>query len=112
MIKNITKGNIVSQHYILCNSLLSQARGMMFRKRPLPLVFEFSREKINALHMMFVFFPIDVIFLDKDKEIVEIKENLRPFSFYNPKNRSRYVVELEKGSIAQSRSAIGDVVCF
>lgn len=110
MIKNITKGNIVSPHYLLCISPLSKARGLMFRKRPIPLVFEFRKEKINALHMMFVFFPIDIIFLDKDKKIVELKQNLRPFSFYNPKNKSRYVIELEKGRIAESRSEIGDKI--
>ena len=112
MIKNITKGNIVSPHYLLCTSLLSKARGLMFRKRPIPLVFEFNREKINALHMIFVFFPIDIIFLNKDKEIVELKQNLMPFSFYNPKNKSMYVIELEKGRIAESKSAIGDKITF
>ena len=46
------------------------------------------------MHMFFVFFPIDVLFLDKNKKIIEIKKNLRPFSFYYSKNKAKYVAEL------------------
>lgn len=77
---------------------------------PKTLVFEFSKEKIAPLHMFFVFFTIDVIFLDKNKKIVEIKENFRPFTFYNPKNKAKYVLELEKGIIKRTSSKIGDTI--
>ena len=112
MINNITKGTVLSRNYIFCSSLLSKARGMMFRKRPVSMIFDFRKEKMNPLHMIFVFFPIDIIFLDKAKRIIEIKEELKPFAFYNPKNKSRYIVELEKGTIAESRSKVGDIVSF
>ncbi len=71
----------------------SKARGLMFSRKK-NLVFVFNKEKIIALHMLFVFFPIDVLFLDKEKKIVEIKENFRPFSFYSSENKAKYVVEL------------------
>jgi len=112
MIKNITKGTVISDDYKICSSILCKARGLMFRKNPAALVFEFNREQRNSLHMMFVFFLIDVIFLDKDKKVVEIKENFRPFAMYIPKNKSMYVIELEKGKIAESRSEIGDIIAF
>lgn len=44
--------------------------------------------------MFFVFYPIDVLLLNRNKEIVEIKRNLKPFTFWNSKTKGKYVVEL------------------
>jgi len=60
--------------------------------------------------MLFVFYPIDVLFLDKNKIVVEIKENFMPFAFYTPKNKAQYVTELPKGTIKKSKTEIGDKI--
>ena len=57
-------------------------------------MFVFDKEKRISLHMLFVFFPIDVLFLDKNRKIIEIKKNFKPFTFYKSKNKANYVVEL------------------
>jgi len=44
--------------------------------------------------MFFVFYPIDVLLLNKHKEIVEIKKNFKPFTFWTSKEKGKYVVEL------------------
>ena len=44
--------------------------------------------------MFFVFYPIDVLLLNKHKEIVEIKKNFKPFTLWNSKEKGKYVVEL------------------
>lgn len=49
--------------------------------------------------MFFVFFPIDVLFLNKDKEIVDLKQRLKPFTFYTSKKPAKYVLEMPLGSI-------------
>ena len=77
----------------IVNSVLGKARGLMFSRKK-DLMFVFDKEKKISLHMFFVFFPIDVLFLDTDKKIVEIKKNFKPFSYYRPKNKARYVIEL------------------
>jgi len=71
----------------------SKARGLMFSKKK-NIIMVFNKEKRIPLHMWFVFYPIDVLFLNKNKKIVEIKKNFRPFSFYTSKNKAKYVVEL------------------
>ena len=82
----------------VCRSVFSQALGLMFRKRQ-NLVMEFPCERRVSLHMFFVFFPIDVLILDKDKRIVEIKRNLKPFTFWKSNKKGKYVVEMGfKGS--------------
>jgi len=47
--------------------------------------------------MLFVFFPIDVIFLNSKKKVVD-KTTLNPWQLnYTPKIPSKYVIELPKG---------------
>ena len=77
-----------------------------------PLIFIFKKEKIIPLHMFFVFYPIDVLFLDQNRVVIEIKENFKPFSFYNPKNKSKYIIELPKNTIKETKTELGDKVEF
>ena len=62
--------------------------------------------------MFFVFYPIDVLFLDKNKIVVDIKENFKPFTFYTSKSKSVYVIELPKNSVSESKTRISDKIKF
>jgi uncharacterized membrane protein (UPF0127 family) len=102
--QKVKRKNTANQNHInfkVCKSNWQKARGLMFSKRK-NLIFIFSKEKRISLHMFFVFFPIDVLFLDKNKRIIEIKKKFRPFTFYTSKNKAKYVVELtEKHNFKQ-----------
>ena len=68
---------------------LRQARGLMFfpkKKFDFALIFDRCYEsKVNsALHMFFVFYAIDVLFLYEKKEFVDIKIDFKPFRLYTP----------------------------
>ena len=54
----------------------------------------FDRERNISLHNFFVFYPLDVLLLNEKKEIVEIKRNFKPFTFWSSKEKGKYVVEL------------------
>jgi uncharacterized protein len=75
-------------------SPLGKARGMMFRLRPIPLLFVCEKEEFIPLHMWFVFFPIDVLYLDKEKRVVEVVKDFLPFMAHIPIKRAKYVLEL------------------
>ena len=62
--------------------------------------------------MFFVFYPIDVLFLDKYKKVVEVKENFRPFEFYTPKNKALYTIELPQNTIKKTKTGIGNKINF
>ena len=52
----------------------------------------------SSIHMLFVFQSIDVVWLDKNKIIIDKKENVKPFSFLiKPRIKSCYVIELPLG---------------
>lgn len=93
MITHNTTQKTISNEEIICKSFYSQARGLMLRKKQ-NLIMKFSIERKVSLHMFFVFYPIDVLILNKNKEIVEIKANFKPFTFWNSKEKGKYVVEL------------------
>lgn len=76
-----------------CIGFFSLAFGLMFRSRQ-NLIMEFPTVRRISLHMWFVFFPIDVLVLDSDRRIVEIKKNFMPFTFWTASKRGKYIVEL------------------
>ena len=113
MIENLTKHVVISKNVKFCNSIFSKAIGLMFsRKSDKSSVFTFKKEKIVPLHMLFVFYSIDVLFLNQDKKIVEMKENFRPFSFYTPKSRAMYVIEMPENSIRRFKISLNDKLEF
>jgi len=62
----------------------------------------FDNEQVRSFHMFFVFFPIDILFLDSKKRIVAVKEHFLPFTFFTPKVAFRYAVEVDAG-LAEKR---------
>lgn len=114
MIRNTTKKSIIAKKAEICSSTMSKAKGLMFsgKIRDKGMVFVFGREARRDLHMLFVFYPIDVIFLNKDKRVAELKENFLPFTFYFSKKKAQYVIEVEKGKIKESRTLLGDKISF
>lgn len=111
-----SKHTVLAEDYILCESVSSKARGLMFRDKSYAedhcLIFPFNEEKYQSLHMFFVFFPIDLIFLDGDFKVVEIKRRFSPFTVYNSERKSKYVIELPQGAVASSGTKIGDVISW
>lgn len=76
----------------VCTSLLSQTFGLMFRRKQ-NIVMVFKTPRRVSLHMWFVFYPIDVLLLDKEKRIVEVKRGFKPFTFWTSQRKGCYLVE-------------------
>ncbi|AEH35333.1 DUF192 domain-containing protein [Halopiger xanaduensis] len=80
------------------DSVLSQLRGLMFR-RSIPddyaLAFRFDSVETQDVHMLFVFFPIDVVWLVDDT--VQRVERLRPWLGFK-RAEADTIVELPAGT--------------
>ncbi|MDO8634289.1 MAG: DUF192 domain-containing protein [archaeon] len=100
---NITKNKTVIERTRIAVGFFSQLRGLMFEKKKnfdYALVFPLHMEgRFSAsIHCLFVFFPIDVVFLDREKKVVDIKKSLMPFTpFCIPSKPAKYFVELPAG---------------
>ena len=97
----------------LAQDAFSKFKGLMFERAEnfdYALVFILPREgRIeSSVHMMFVFFPIDIVYLDAQKKVVE-KATLEPWILnYTPKMGAKYFVELPEGKT--KGISIGDEV--
>ncbi|WP_455449640.1 DUF192 domain-containing protein [Natrinema thermotolerans] len=84
----------------VADTLVSQARGLMFR-RSVPddyaLAFRFDDAAVRDLHMLFVFFPIDALWVEDG--VVQRVERLRPWRSF-ARARADLIVELPAGSAA------------
>lgn len=105
--------NIISKSYYLLDKVWDKAKGLMFCKKvKRPLIFVFNNEQIISLHMFFVFTTIDVIYLDKNKRVIELKQNFKPFTFYNPKNKAKFIIETEKNTIKKYNIKLNEKAYF
>jgi uncharacterized protein len=82
------------------DSFTSRLKGLMFRRKPL------DQEGLwiipcNSIHMCFMHFPIDAVFLDKQEMIVYLVDNLQPWKIVAPVKGAHSVVELPSGTIEQ-----------
>ena len=111
IIKNTSQQTIISSHARLCTSSWQKARGLMFSPQK-DLIFVAASEQKIPLHMFFVFYPIDVLYLDAEKRVVEIKESFLPFTFYNPTQKAQYVLEVQQGTIKKTQTAVNDSLAF
>ncbi len=100
------------------DSFLSKVRGLMFRRKSkfdYCLLFKFKRESkfFSAIHSFFVLFRFDAVFLDEDKEIVDIKRNIRPFNpCIMPGKPSKFLLEMPAGKADEEDLEVGDKIDF
>ncbi|WP_254524153.1 DUF192 domain-containing protein [Natrinema caseinilyticum] len=106
------KATVLARRVEIADSLVSRTRGLMFR-RSLPteyaLVFPFGSAKTRDLHMLFVFVPIDAVWVVDD--VVQRVERLHPWRSF-ARERADLIVELPAGAAADvepgDRLVLGD----
>lgn len=112
-IKNATNGKLIALSSRLADSALSRSLGLMFSKpQQAALVLKFPEDERINLHMAFVFYPIDVIFANRRREVVDIREDFRPFETYVSKRKAKYAIEVPAGTVKQTRTKAGHKIEF
>jgi len=107
---------IIAKEIITFKSDFSKAIGLRFKSKNYckdkAFLFEFNKKISPIIDMYYVWFSLDLVFLDENKKIIEIKENLKPFQFYKPKNKSKYFIELLSKEIKKYNIKLNDVLEF
>lgn len=93
--------------------------GLMFRNgmaNDSGMLFVFEQEGLPSFWMKNMKFPLDIIWIDNNKRIVDITENAQPCTQHCPniipKITVRYALELNSGFVATNRLKVGDAVNF
>lgn len=102
-ISNKTTGKEIISKAREAKGIWGRLKGLMFERKEnfdYGLVFESNEETRmgSSIHMMFVFFPIDAVYLDSGKKVVDVARSLTPFTLnYTPKKKAKYLIELPAG---------------
>ncbi len=117
MMVNATTGENLASDVVCCDTFWKRGRGLMFRgRRSLAggqvYLFVEGRESVAraAIHMLFVFFPIAVVWLDRERRVVD-KALARPFRpYYAPAKPAQYYIEGHPSLLEKVR--VGDRIEF
>ena len=112
VIRNITRNTLIAKDPVILTSIIGHMIGLMFKHKITPHVLLFKSERYISLHTFFVSAPIDVIFVNNQGRVVEIKKNLTPFSFYSPRKKSACIIEAAAGTARSSKTKINDILHF
>ena len=90
-------------------NMIKRFIGLMFQKDPI-------KDKglwiipCNAVHMFFMNFPIDVVLLNRQNEVVKFYSNLKPWRMTKPEKSAYSTLELPAGSIGELGLKIGHII--
>lgn len=104
----------------LAISAEERARGLMYRQILEPgegMLFVFEKEGLRSFWMKNMLIPLDLIWLDKEKRIVHIQQDVppckkEPCPTYMSPVPSMFVLELKAGSVKQRNLKILDRLDF
>jgi uncharacterized membrane protein (UPF0127 family) len=94
--------------------------GLMFRDS-LPLthgmLFIFESQDYHGIWMKNCRIPLDILWLNKDRQIIHMEENVPPClddpcPIYQPLQKALYVLELSAGFIAKEKIKLGEQLKF
>ena len=104
-----TKNSILALDAGLADTMLSRMKGLLGRKM-LGLGEGLILVPCSAIHTMWMSFAIDAIFFDRDRRVLAIIEELKPFRMSRFYPKARGVVELPAGVISAALVEVGDIL--
>ncbi len=107
--KNISKNIILADSLSVADNFIGRFIGLMFTKE-LPVGKGLYIIPCNSIHMCFMSYPLDIIFINKSMEIVSIVEGIKPWKVSKIVLKANSVLELPTGTIAKTASTIGDKI--
>jgi uncharacterized membrane protein (UPF0127 family) len=107
---NVTKGVALASELEVAKSFAARSQGLLGRSGLKPDA-GLLIDPCSSIHMWFMRFPIDVVFLDKQNRVVGLRRNLKPWGMAWSW-RGAKTIELPVGVIAATRTQVGDFVAF
>jgi uncharacterized protein len=106
---NKTRETFVATEALLADSYLRRLVGLLGKtRRWAQLGRGLWIVPSRGVHTIGMLFPIDLIFLGKDKQVVHVEEYVRPFRISKVSLKATSVLELPPHTIYRSGTKIGD----
>jgi uncharacterized membrane protein (UPF0127 family) len=99
-------GSIVCERCVLADTALARMRGLLGR-RELPSGEGILLKPASSVHMAFMRFPIDAVFLDRDLRVMKLASDLRPWRTAGSRG-AKAVLEIPAGEAGRRGLTVGD----
>ena len=97
-VSDLTTGRVLAGHIEHARGHWGRFRGLMLR-RDLAQGTGLWIEPCRSIHMMFMRFPIDAVFIDRTGTVTRVASNLRPWTGFAMGGRGAHaVIELPAGA--------------
>jgi uncharacterized membrane protein (UPF0127 family) len=108
---NRTRGTCLAEDVRVARTHWSRLRGLVGTERS---AFRAGQAlwivPCRGVHTLAMRFPLDLIYLDRNNVVVDVRETVRPWRFAPIHYNAASVLELPSGSIERSNTAAGDKV--
>jgi len=110
-VTNVTRDRILADRAREATGFRDRLVGLLGR-RELPIGEGLHLLPCNSIHMFFMRFPIDAIFLDAGGTVVKVFHALAPWRATSVYRKARSVLELPAGVAKESGTQVGDCLAF
>lgn len=107
---NKTTGEVLANRVEFADTFWRRFRGLMLRRnfrRGQALLFKLAKPGRYGVHMFFVRFSIDLLYLNSNFSVVEVRSALAPWRIYRPKVKASYIIELPSSTISRTSTKLG-----
>lgn len=108
---NSSNGTVLANHTEVAGNFKERLKGLMGRS-----VLNHGEALIlmpcNCIHTCFMNFPIDIIFIDQEMNVLQVLENMQPFRLSPVVAGSYMVAEFPAGLLAETGTRAGDQLQF
>lgn len=102
-------GVLVAERVEVADTAFARFMGLMFR-RELPPGHGLAIRPCKSIHMFFMRFPLDVVFVDGEGRVVRVLDSIRPWRASSFVRGARAAIELPAATAARAGVAPGTVV--
>lgn len=112
----IINGNVIKAE--LARTETEKARGLMFREEldsDAGMLFVYQTEDERGFWMKDTYVPLDIIFINKERQVVSISSNTKPNQtdeIYYSDGKAMYVLELNAGKAEELEIKTGNAITF
>jgi len=106
---NVTRSMVLANNCAHARTFFARFMGLQFKKE-LPVGHGLLITPCNSIHMFFMRFAIDAVFMSANGTVVYIKEGIKPWRVSKIVRNAESVLELPAGTVSSTGTAIGDLL--
>ena len=108
-VENLTRGVTLASAGRAADTYWASLRGLIGSK-PLELGQGLLIVPCKSVHTHFMSFPIDVLYVSRELEIVGMDQEMRPWRIGRHHKRAQWVLELPAGTLRSTSTQVGDLL--